>query len=167
VVRAVSLRPQLVRTWRSDALGITTSAFTWHDLARIWQTPGEGEAFFERQLAQTADEQAGAFELFGVPHDEAVALASRVDQTMADCILALYRSAVDVGREWAPAFCDIPAPGLALVATQDPFGSVAITTAAAEQAGARTATLHGAGHWWMLQQPVAAAAVLEEFWAEP
>jgi hypothetical protein len=37
---------------------------------------------------------------------------------------------------------------------------------AAAQAGAHTATLDGLGHWWMLQNPAAAAAMLEEFWAE-
>ena len=167
VARAVSLRPELVRTWCSDAVGIATDTFSWHDLARIWQTPGEGEAFFEGQLAQSPEARAGGFELFGVPHDHAVALAARVDQTMAACILSLYRSALDVGRQWAPAFRDIPAPGLAIVAPEDPFGSETVTAAAAGQAGARTVILAGAGHWWMLQHPAGAARVLESFWARP
>ena len=165
VARVVSLRADLVRTWASDAVGIATEGFAWHDLARIWQTPGDGEAFFDQQLALGVDERAAGFEVFGVPHDDARALAARVDPTMAGCILALYRSAVDVGREWAPAFRAVAAPGLALVAPDDPFGLVEGTQAAAEQAGCATATLAGCGHWWMLQDPGGAAAVLEEFWA--
>jgi len=167
VARAVSLRPELVRTWASDAVGIASAAFTWHDLARIWQTPGEGEAFFTQLLGQAPEERAAGFEALGVPHDDALDLGRGLDQTMADCILDLYRSAVDVGREWASRFSEIPAPGLALVATEDPFGSAEVTRAAAAQAGARTATLEGAGHWWMLQQPAAAAAILEGFWDAP
>jgi len=36
---------------------------------------------------------------------------------------------------------------------------------AAARAGARTVPLDGLGHWWMLQDPARAAAVLREFWA--
>ena len=59
--------------------------------------------------------------MFGVPPDRAVALAGWIDPVMAESILALYRSAVDVGREWGPDFKDIPKPGLVLVPTEDPF----------------------------------------------
>ena len=39
---------------------------------------------------------------------------------MADCILDLYRSAVDVGKQWGPDFAAIPAPGLVIIPGEDP-----------------------------------------------
>lgn len=164
-VRVVSTRPDLVRSWVCDAAGIGDVEFEWHDFAKIWQTPGEGEAFFEQQLAQPGEERGGVFEMFGVPHDEAVAMGGWSDPTMAASILALYRSAVDVGTEWGPDFEDIPKPGLVLLPTEDPFLSHEGAKRGAERAGARTAELEGLGHWWMLQDPARGAAELETFWA--
>jgi pimeloyl-ACP methyl ester carboxylesterase len=88
-----------------------------------------------------------------------------LDATMAACILDLYRSAVDVGKEWAPDFVDIPKPGLVLIASEDPFLAVAQAKSAAARVGARVAPLDGVGHWWMLQDPVRSAAALREFWS--
>jgi pimeloyl-ACP methyl ester carboxylesterase len=164
-VRLVSTRPELVRTWVSDAAGIGDVTFEWHDFAKIWQTPGAGEEFFDQQLAQSAEERGGVFEMFGVPHDRAVGLGSGVDRTMADCILDLYRSAVDVGKEWGPDFVDVPAPGLVLLPSEDPFLSADGARAGAERAGASVAELDGLGHWWMLQDPARGAAALEAFWS--
>jgi pimeloyl-ACP methyl ester carboxylesterase len=84
---------------------------------------------------------------------------------MAACILDLYRSAVDVGREWGPDFKDIPKPGLVLVPSEDPFLSDSGATNAARQARAAIEKLEGIGHWWMLQDPARGARVLESFWS--
>lgn len=167
VVRLVSTRPDLVRSWITDAAGVGDASFEWHEFAKIWQTPGAGEEFFEQVLAQSAEERAGIFEQFGVSHELAVAMAAGVDRTMTECILALYRSAVDIGREWAPEFREIPAPGLVVVPSDDPFLSADGARAAAARAGAGAALadLSGLGHWWMLQDPARGADMLEEFWA--
>jgi pimeloyl-ACP methyl ester carboxylesterase len=165
VVRLVSIRPDLVRSWVTDAAGIAEPGFRWHRFARIWQTPGEGEEFFERLLAQPLEERAGLFESFGVPHDRALVMATWVDPTMAECILALYRSATDVGREWAPDFREVPAPGLVLLPSEDPFLSAGAARNAALRAAASVADLEGLGHWWMLQDPAEGAATLERFWS--
>jgi pimeloyl-ACP methyl ester carboxylesterase len=165
VVRLVSTRPDLVRSWVSDAAGIGDVDFKWHEFAKIWQTPGAGEDFFDQQLAQPLEERAAVFELFAVPKEHAVALAQRIDGTMAECILALYRSAMNVGSEWAPDFRDVPAPGLVLVPSEDPFLSADGARRAASAAGASVAALDGVGHWWMLQDPERGAGVLESFWS--
>jgi pimeloyl-ACP methyl ester carboxylesterase len=165
VVRLVSTRPDLVRSWVADAASLGDDSFEWHEFAKIWQTPGAGEEFFDQQLAQPVEERAGVFELFGVPHDRAVAMAGWIDRTMADCILALYRSAVDVGKEWSPEFRDIGKPGLVLIPSEDQFLSGDGARLGARQAGAAVADLTGLGHWWMLQDPERGAAVLEEFWS--
>jgi pimeloyl-ACP methyl ester carboxylesterase len=165
VVRTVSTRADLVRSWVCDAAGLGNVDFEWHDFAKIWQTPGEGEQFYADNLATPADERGAVFELFGVPHDAAIALGRPLDQTMADCILALYRSAVDVGKEWAPDFHDIGAPGHVLIASDDQVISGDWSRAAAQRAGASVAELDGLGHWWMLQDPARGAAAIQEFWA--
>jgi len=81
------------------------------------------------------------FEQLGVPHDAALTMASGLDATMAACILALYRSAVDVGREWAPDFHDVSPPGLTVVPSEDPFRSADSTRHAARRAQATVVDL--------------------------
>ena len=165
VVRLVSTRADLVRSWVCDAAGLGDVNFEWHDFAKIWQTPGEGEQFYADNLAIAADERGAVFEMFGVPHDAAIALGRPLDQTMADCILALYRSALDVGKEWAPDFHDIARPGRILVPSDDAFLSADLSRNSAKRTGASITELDGVGHWWMLQDPERGAKVLQEFWA--
>ncbi len=165
VVRLVSVRPDLVHSWVTDAAGLGDPDFEWHQFARIWQAPTAGEDFFEQQLAVPTERRAELFERLGTSHDDAMALAGSLDRTMVGCILALYRSAVDVGREWAPDFRDVPAPGLVVVPSEDPFLSAEGARRAARRAGASVADLTGLSHWWMLQDAPGAAAILERFWA--
>ncbi|HXQ60652.1 MAG TPA: alpha/beta hydrolase [Acidimicrobiales bacterium] len=165
VVRVVSTRPELVRSWVTDAGAIGDPAFEWHDFAKIWQTPGEGEEFFAQQLATPVEDSATVFEAYGVPLERARALAGWADEQMARCILALYRSAVDVGREWGPDFHDIAKPGLILLPSDDPFLSADGARSSVKRTGAALSELPGVGHWWMLQDPARAAAVLTDFWA--
>jgi pimeloyl-ACP methyl ester carboxylesterase len=161
----MSTRPDLVRSWVTDAGAIGDPDFEWHAFAKIWQTPGEGEDFFAQQLATTVEESAVIFETFGVPGDRARELAGWADEEMAECILSLYRSAVDVGQEWGPDFRDIGVPGIALLPSDDPFLSADGSRLSARRAGIDVVELAGLGHWWMLQDPERGAAVLNDFWA--
>jgi len=166
VLRLVSTRADLVRSWVTDIAGLGHADFVWHDVAKVWQTPGAGEEFFEQALAQPPEERGALYAaVFGVPLEAAVALNRRIDRTMADCILDLYRSAIDVGLEWAPDFHDIPAPGCVLLAAEDPLISADLARRATARAGATLTELGGVSHWWMLQDPAAGAAALEKFWA--
>jgi pimeloyl-ACP methyl ester carboxylesterase len=165
VVRVVSTRADLLRSWVCDAAGIGQVDFEWHDFAKIWQTPGDGEKFYADNLAIPAEERGAIFEMFGVPHDAAIALGRPLDQTMADCILALYRSATNVGKEWGPEFENIAKPGHILIPSDDAFLDGNLSRVGAKRAGATVTELDGLGHWWMLQDPARGAAVLEEFWA--
>jgi len=166
VVRLVSTRADLLQSWVCDAAGIGHVDFEWHEFAKVWQTPGAGEEFYAAQLATPPEARAAIFEtMFGVPHDAAIALNVPLDQTMADCILALYRSAIDVGKEWAPDFHDIATTGRVLIPSQDTFLNPDTSRAGAARAGASVTELDGLGHWWMLQDPARGAAVLEEFWS--
>jgi pimeloyl-ACP methyl ester carboxylesterase len=148
-----------------DAAGLADVDFEWHEFAKIWQTRGQGEAFWEQQLARPVAERMGVFVAYGVPEDDAQAMARAADETMAGCILDLYRSATRVNHDWGPDFVDIPRPGMVVVPTADPFLDVTAAERSARRAGARVETLEGLGHWWMVEDPAGAAELLERFWS--
>ena len=121
-VRVVSLRPDLVRSWVSDAAGLADVDFEWHDFAKIWQTPGEGEAFWEGMLAVSPRRPLAVRSWRrGVPEAEAIKAAEAITPSMASCILDLYRSATKVQDAWGPDFVDIPKPGMVIVPSDDAF----------------------------------------------
>jgi len=162
--RLISIRPDLVRSWVSDAMGGFDPEWEWHQFARIWQTPGEGEDFFAGIRALPLDTQAETFVAMDVPKEDALTLAQASDDAMVDCILKLYRSAVDVKTQWGPALGNVPAPGLVLLPTNDPFNDEGRVRRVAERAGARVEPLDGVGHFWPYQAPERGAAVLRDFW---
>jgi pimeloyl-ACP methyl ester carboxylesterase len=163
-LRVVSTRPDAVRSWVSD-MGDLDATFTWHDMARVWQTPGEGEALVDAWIGQSVDDRAEGLADVGVPHHAAVELSAHMDTTMGAAILTLYRSAVDIGTEWGPALDDITAPGLLIEATDDGFREPGRVAALATRIGAELAQLPDNGHWWMLQDPAGSAAIITDFWA--
>lgn len=155
-----------VRSWAADVANLAHPDYVWHDFARIWQAPGQGEAFFEAQDAQPVEERAdGLAAIFGLAVEDALEMAGAADATMASCILDLYRSATpNVHASWGP-WSPTVAPGLVLSPTEDPFGDEALATEMATAFGAQFARLEGAGHFWPYQAPDAAAAVLDRFWS--
>lgn len=167
VVNVVMHRPELVRSWASDVVGLFDPDYVWHDLAQVWQTPGAGEEVIEAMIGGPFDDRVAQLVGFGIPHDVATALAAAQDEQMGSAILALYRSAAqpamaEAGRALANAAAR---PGLSLLATADPFiGAGDNRRRAAERAGARTVELAGLGHWWMLEDPVGGAKALSDFW---
>jgi pimeloyl-ACP methyl ester carboxylesterase len=152
-----------LHSWVTDAIGTLDPAFQWHAAAKIWQTPGEGEAFWESVRAAPA-ESATLFAAMGVPEADSVAMIGAVDETMSAAILDLYRSATDIGTEWE-AHDKVPSPGLVLLGADDPFGNEPFSRTIAERLGAEVAVLPGAGHFWPLQAPDAGAAELTAFWS--
>lgn len=152
--------------WAADVANVMHPDYVWHDFAQIWQTPGDGEAFFEGQLATSPEEQAPIYEGFGLEHDDAVAMAGWADETMAGCILDLYRSATpNPASDWGDAWERTAAPGLVLCPTDDPFSDEGLSSVMAARLGARHEVLVGAGHWWPLQAPEAGARLLRDFFA--
>jgi pimeloyl-ACP methyl ester carboxylesterase len=167
VMNAVMHRPELVRSWVSDAVGLFDPDYVWHDLAQVWQTPGEGEKLVGELLGGTVQERAERMATFGIPLDTAMSIAPAQGPEMGRAILLLYRSArqpamAEAGRALENAAAR---PGLSLLATGDPYiGSDDTRRRAADRAGARTEVLDGLGHWWMLQDPARAATALTQFW---
>ena len=93
VQRLAATRPDLIRSWCSDIAGAADPEYVWHDLAQVWQTPGDGEAFLERMVSLSQVQRAASFVGLGMTRPAADACAAAVGPEMARCILALYRSA--------------------------------------------------------------------------
>lgn len=163
VARVATYAPAGLRSWVSDAPGAIDPSFEWHDFAKLWQTPGEGEAFFEGLLA-TPEGAAEALGATGVPEADAPAMVAAVDNVMVDSILRLYRSATEVGTVWA-ADGPSPVPGLVLVAEGDAFGDVETSRRVAADVGAEFEVIPGGTHFWPLSAPEAGAAALQRFWS--
>lgn len=167
VMNVVMHRPELVRSWASDVLGLFDPDYVWHDLGQVWQTPGDGEQLVETMMGGTIESRTAQMAGYGVPEGIASAIAAGQGPEMGRAILALYRSArqpvlAQAGRALENA---ATRPGLHLLATEDSFvGSEAMRRRAAERAGARTEVLDGLGHWWMVQDPARGAAALSRFW---
>jgi pimeloyl-ACP methyl ester carboxylesterase len=163
VVNVVMHRPELVRSWASDVVGLFDPDYVWHDLAQVWQTPDEGEKLVDELLGGTVQDRAERMAAFGIPLD----IATTIAPAQGPAILSLYRSArqpamAEVGRALENAAAR---PGLSLLATEDPYiGSDVTRRRAADRAGARTEVLEGLGHWWMLQDPARGANALTRFW---
>jgi pimeloyl-ACP methyl ester carboxylesterase len=163
-LRVLADEPANVRSWVVD-VGDLGPGFRWHDMARTFQTTDEGEALMAGLLAVSVDERAELLVASGIPEVGASSMAATWDQRMADCILALYRSATDIAEEWGPGIDDIVGPGLVVESGLDPFRNPALARRLAARTGAGTVELPDAGHWWMLESPDGAAAMLTEFWS--
>jgi len=173
-------RPDLLRSWVSDAAGVYDSDYRWHPLAQIWQAPGAGEEWVNAAFAAPLPQRIIAMrELLGADTAAASPTVARVariaervaagqDADMARAVLSLYRSAAQpvmaqAGRGLHSAAAR---PGLIVDATDDDTtGNMESRARMAEVAGASIARLHGLGHWWMVQDPHRAAQVLNNFWA--
>jgi pimeloyl-ACP methyl ester carboxylesterase len=167
VVNVVMHRPELVRSWVSDIVGVFDPDYVWHDLAQVWQTPGDGEQLVDTMMGGTVEDWVAQVAPMGIPADIATAIAQAHGPEMGRAILTLYRSArqpatAEAGRALENAAAR---PGLSILATEDTYvGSEEIRRRAAKRAGARTEVLEGLGHWWMIQDPAGSAAVLTRFW---
>jgi pimeloyl-ACP methyl ester carboxylesterase len=162
--RIASTRGELLRSWIADVANGIHPRAKWHEYARTWQTPVEGEAYFKAIHETPLETMATAYEGFHLNHHDALTLASWSDETMGTCILDLYRSATpNVFSSWGEQFGPAPAPGLVLFAELDSFGNAAMSAEVAQTLGASEETLHDVGHWWALESPAQAAAVIKEF----
>ena len=139
VVNVVMHRPELVRSWASDVVGIFDPEYVWHDLAQMWQTEGDGEQLVDTMLGGTMEDRAAQMAALDIPFDIATSVAAAQGPEMGRAILALYRSArqpaiAEAGRTLANAAAR---PGLSILATEDPYvGTDELKRRAAERAGA-------------------------------
>ncbi len=107
------------------------------------------------------------FETLGMTPDIAVAVAGAANETMGNCILALYRSAAQpaMARLGQGLGAAAARPGLVIIPTEDEYtGGEQRARWSSERAKAEVAVLQGLGHWCMIQDPAAGAAALRKFW---
>lgn len=167
VLNVAMTRPDLLRTWASDMGGSLDPDYTWHELARTWQTPGDGEAAIAAMLALSDDDRAAYLVGRGMAPGTAAALSPAFDAAMGDCILRLYRAAAQpvmagLGRDLERAAAR---PGLAILALDDRnVGTEEQRRRSAARAGAQVAELDGLGHWWLTVDPDRGAQTLADFW---
>ncbi len=158
VERLAATRPDLIRSWVTDIAGTADPEYVWHDMAQVWQTPGDGEAAVEAMGAVPVADLAASFVAIGMTEAAARSCAEAATSSpdMGRCILALYRSAAQPKMtEWGDELAAAERrPGLAIIATEDHFtGGEVLARRSAERFGAQVAVLEGLGHWWMLQDP--------------
>jgi pimeloyl-ACP methyl ester carboxylesterase len=84
VVNVVLSRPDLVRSWVSDVLGIYDPGYRWHELARLWQTPDVGEADVVARFGGTAEERARVLAERGMGRQVAARVAAGQDPRRAE-----------------------------------------------------------------------------------
>ncbi len=167
VVNVAMHRPELLRSWVSDDVGIFDEDYVWHDIAQVWQTPGAGEEVIDAMMGGSLEDRTAVMTELGIPVDVATVVAAGQGPEMGRAVLALYRAAAqpvmaEAGRNLENAAAK---PGLAIYATEDTYvGTDASRRRAAQRAGARTEVLDGLGHWWMLQDPARGAEALSRFW---
>lgn len=159
-MRVASLRPDLVRSWAAGS-GPISAKYEWHPLAKIWQTPGEGEKWF-RELDPAA--VAKFMENAGLPIKPAEQAVSLIDQTMAESILRLYRSALEVGKEWQPDLVKARAPGLVFWGAKDTACPVEFANQLAADTKTDRVLQLDAGHWTIVERSAEVAGALETHW---
>lgn len=162
-LKVLAAQPSNVRSWALD-MGDLGDDFRWHDTARVWQTPGDGEALIDGMVGASLEDRAVLLTAVGVPEADAPAMAAALDATMGAAILVLYRSATKVGEEWGPGIDDITGRGLIVASMLDPFRAADRARRLADRTGADLVELPECGHFWMLEQPQRSAQILTEHW---
>ncbi|WP_420443195.1 alpha/beta fold hydrolase [Candidatus Poriferisodalis sp.] len=159
VMRIAMERPDLIRSWCTDVIGLFDPDYEWHGAAQVWQSP-RGEASIARTTGRPDDESVAFYAGLGMGPDVAAAVVPHINADMGRCILALYRDASQpamsgLGFNIAAAG---QRPGLCILAAGDHFtGGGVMHRRVAKRAGARVTELLDVGHWWMCENPGFAA----------
>lgn len=156
-------RPANVRSWVLDAADLGAD-FVWHGSAQTMQSP-QGDAMIDAVVSAPLEKRREMMLATGIHESIALAIASEFNEAMGSTLLSLYRSAIDIGREWGPRIDEIRPPGLVIDASQDPFRATGSAARFAERTGSTRVVREDSGHWWMLDDPKGIAALLTDFWA--
>ena len=86
-------RPDLIRSWASDALGVFAPDYVWHGRAQVWQQEGAGEASVQEIWGGNFEQRLSVVNMLGMTGHMAERLAAGMDPEMGDAVLRLLRSA--------------------------------------------------------------------------
>ncbi len=156
-----------LRSWVVDVASVFHPEYSWHPWAASLLSVDEGEQVLAAMRDSTPDDPAGAVQFLvgsGVPVDGAQQMAAAHDVVMSRCILGLYRSSVpNVRADWAVPAGRAVAPGMVLIAGDDPVEDESRAREVAVSLGAHAEVLPGLGHWWMFDTDQV-AKTLTWFW---
>ena len=162
VLRASSLRPELVRSWAVSG-AVIDPQYKGHLMAKLWATPLIGETVM--WLSPRAN-LVRALVRGGLPRNVAEHELQFWTKTKRQMTLSLYRSAVGLrfGGPWVDDLASLPERGLVIWGAKDPY--VDLQTAERFCNGADVPLrVHGdAGHWSIAEAPEQTAAWLNDFW---
>lgn len=167
VLSLIGSRPDLVRTWAVDCIGLVHPDYVWHDAALGWQTPEVGEQIIAAMLEMDDDVFADSFVQLGMTDAIAREVKLSINSDMGRCVLGLYRDAAQpaMSRLGERLIVNRPPNGLVFIADQDHYaGTVSMMEEMAEVLDADIARLAQCGHWWMIQNPGEAADYLLRHW---
>jgi pimeloyl-ACP methyl ester carboxylesterase len=157
-LRAASLRPELLRSVAAGN-GPIDPHWPLHAHWQVWNQEGVGERWMDEFDPNrfTATMIAG-----GMPEDVARDHTWHHPWNRA-ITLTLYRSAANIGREWADDLANIVVPSMLIWGERDLVVSVEFGRRMAVRMGAELVTLD-AQHFWPAERPVEAAAALQRLW---
>jgi pimeloyl-ACP methyl ester carboxylesterase len=160
VQRVASIRPDLLNTVACGGAAIDTE-YEWHPLAKVWQTPGEGERYMEEELT----DEFGIAHLIGngVPSEDARRNIWLTPYGKAT-ILELYRSAVHIGAEWQQDLERLEVPAMVIWGRNDPYVPLMYGERLAERMTAELVVLE-CGHWWPFERPDETVHALLGLWS--
>jgi pimeloyl-ACP methyl ester carboxylesterase len=158
--RVASIRPDLVRTWTGIS-GPIDPGYEWYEIAKIWQTPGEGERWMaELDLDAFAEQLTSNFR---VPPEEARIAVSHFDDAMKVSILVLYRSGCTPAPNGARRWLTSLRPHWLCGALKTFFFHTVSPTHWAKPPMRAVVKLRTA-HWPFLERPADVARELEAHW---
>jgi pimeloyl-ACP methyl ester carboxylesterase len=160
VQRVASVRPDLLSSVACGGAAVDAE-YPWHPLAQVWQTPGEGEKYMEEEL--TAEFGIEHLVENGVPREYAERNIWLTPHGK-DTILKLYRSAVDIGKEWQPDLEQLDLPAMVIWGRTDPYVPLEFGERLAERMKGELVVLE-CGHWWPFEKPGETAEALLRHWA--
>jgi pimeloyl-ACP methyl ester carboxylesterase len=148
-LRIASMRPELLR---SLAVGNGPIDPHWplHMLWREWMMPGVGEQLSDQLVSM------------GFPDDDAKCNSFTFPGN-ARRIMGLYRSAVNIGQEWAKDLAKIVIPTMFIWGERDLIVPAEIGRRMASRIGAEFVSLD-ADHFWPYEAPKAATDALHRLW---
>lgn len=114
-------RPELIRSWASDALGVFAPDYAWHSRAQVWQQEGPGEASVQEIWGGDLTQRLAVTSSLGMSGRMAERVAAGMDPEMGSAVLKLLRSVLQPAMSEAGELLPRAAqrPGLALIAVDD------------------------------------------------
>lgn len=163
VLRAASLRPDLVASW-CVTNAVIDAEYRGHSTARAWATPVLGE-FVMLTMRNRFGLREGLVS-GGMPRSLAIEEVPHIDKTMRQSILKLYRSAdgLRFRDDWIDDLARLPPRGKLFWGEKDPYVGLSVAECFSRRRGYPLHVEKGAGHWACYERAEQFAALLNAHW---